>query len=75
MAVIAFVANTVIGGDANYLYMAKPEATKSILDFLPANYALRVLFMAAAVTALFFLSYLPWLIKDRKAKKQEIKAA
>ena len=55
--------------------MAKPEATKSILDFLPANYALRVLFMAAAVTALFFLSYLPWMIKDRKAKKTQSKAA
>ena len=45
------------------------------LDFLPANYALRVLFMAAAVTLLFFLSYLPWLIKDRKVKKAQIKAA
>lgn len=71
MAVIAFIANTVLGGDANYLYMAKPEATKSILDFLPKNYAVRVLFMAAAVTLLFFLSYLPWMIKDRKAKKAQ----
>ena len=69
MAVIAFAANMLIGGDANYLYMAKPEATKSILDFLPANYALRVLFMAAAVTLLFFLAYLPWFLRDRKAKK------
>ncbi len=75
MAVIAFVANMLIGGDANYLYMAKPEATKSILDFLPANYALRVLFMAAAVTLLFFLSYLPWLIRDRKAKKARLDTA
>ena len=66
MAVIAFIANEVIGGNANYLYMARPEETKSILDFLPANYAVRVLFMAAAVTLLFFLSYLPWLIKDRR---------
>lgn len=74
MAVIAFVANMLIGGDANYLYMAKPEATKSILDFLPANYALRVLFMAAAVTLLFFLSYLPWMIKDIKARRAKAAA-
>lgn len=69
MALIAFVANELIGGNANYLYMARPEETKSILDFLPANYAVRVLFMAAVITLLFFLSYLPWLIRDRKAKK------
>ena len=69
MAVIAFIANETIGGAANYLYMARPEETKSILDFLPANYAVRVLFMAAAVTLLFFVAYLPWLIRDAKAKK------
>ncbi len=70
MALIAYVANTVIGGRANYLFMARPEDTKSILDFLPANYALRVLFMSSAVTALFFLAYLPWLIRDAKEKKR-----
>ena len=71
MAGIAFFANELIGGKANYLFMARPEETKSILDFLPSNYAVRVLFMAAAVTLLFFLSYLPWLISDRKKIKKK----
>ena len=67
LAIIAYVANTVIGPGANYLFMAKPESTPSILDILPPNFALRLIIMALAVTLLFFLSYLPWLIMDRKA--------
>jgi len=69
LAVIAYFANSVLGPGANYLFMAKPEDTPSILDILPPNFLLRLLIMAAAVTALFFLSYLPWLIRDRRAKK------
>ncbi len=69
LAVVAFAANRIIGPGANYLFMAKPEDTPSILDILPPNFVLRLVVMAAAVTLLFFLSYLPWLIKDRKAKK------
>ena len=34
--------------------------------------ALRVLIMAAAITALYGVAYLPWYLKDRKAKKQEV---
>lgn len=71
LAAFAYFANQMIGPGANYLFMAKPEDTPSILDFLPPNFALRILVMAAAVTALFLLSYLPWFLKDRKAKKQE----
>ncbi len=66
LAVIAFIANDVIGPGANYLFLAKPESTPSILDFLPPNMVLRILVMAVAVTAMFFLSYLPWLLIDRK---------
>ena len=69
LAGVAFAANRIIGPGANYLFMAKPEDTPSILDILPPNFALRLLVMASAVTLLFFLSYLPWLIKDRKAKE------
>ena len=69
LAAIAYFANSMIGPGANYLFMAKPEDTPSILDILPPNFALRLLVMAAAVTALFFLAYLPWYLKDRKAKK------
>ena len=69
LAVIAYFANQIIGPGANYLFMARPEDTPSILDILPPNFALRLVIMAAAVTALFFVSYLPWLLKDRKEKK------
>lgn len=69
LAMIALFANRVIGPGANYLFLAKPEDTPSILDILPPNFGLRLLIMAAAVTALFFLSYLPWLLLDRKKKK------
>jgi len=69
LAVVAYCANELIGPGANYLFMAKPEATPSILDILPPNFALRILIMAAVITALYFVAYLPWLLKDRKAKK------
>ncbi|MBE6618842.1 MAG: TIGR02206 family membrane protein [Ruminococcaceae bacterium] len=72
LAVIAYFANDMIGNGANYLFMARPESTPSILDILPPNFVLRIFIMALAVTILFFVSYLPWLIKDRKAKKSEI---
>lgn len=70
LAVIAYCANTLIGPGANYLFMAKPEDTPSILDILPPNFALRLVIMAAAVSALFLVAYLPWFLMDRKAKKQ-----
>ena len=69
LAVIAYSANVIIGPGANYLYMARPESTPSILDVLPPNFALRLIVMAVVVTLLFFLSYLPWYLMDRKAKK------
>lgn len=68
LAAIAFTANTVLGPGANYLFLAKPEDTPSILDFLPPVFALRILVMGAVITALFILSYLPWFIMDRRAK-------
>lgn len=71
LAVIAYFANRVIGPGANYLFMAQPEDTPSILDILPPNFALRLFVMASAITLLFVLVYLPWHIKDQKAKKKE----
>ena len=68
LAVVAFFANRMIGPGANYLFMAAPEDAPSILDILPPNFALRLVIMAAAVTALFAVSYLPWYFMDRKAK-------
>ncbi len=69
LAGVAFFANQIIGPGANYLFMAKPEDTPSILDILPPNYGLRLVIMAGVVSLMFFLSYLPWLAKDRKAKR------
>ncbi len=69
LAVVAYFTNQIIGPGANYLFMARPEDTPSILDILPPNFVLRILIMAAAVTFLYFIAYLPWLIKDIRAKK------
>ncbi len=70
LAVIAYVANAMLPG-ANYLFMAKPESTPSVLDILPPNFALRLCVMAAVVTTLFAVAYLPWYIKDKKANKKQ----
>ncbi len=69
LATIAFVANQMIGPGANYLFMARPEDTPSVLDILPPNFVLRLVIMAAVIALMFGLSYLPWYLKDRKAKK------
>jgi hypothetical integral membrane protein (TIGR02206 family) len=69
LAVIAAVANALIGEGANYLFMARPESAPSILDILPPNYALRVGIMVLAIAALFFLAYLPWLLIDLRKKR------
>ena len=70
LAVIAYCANQLIGPGANYLFMAKPEDTPSILDILPPNFALRIAVMASVITLLFVLAYLPWYLKDKKKAKQ-----
>lgn len=69
LGIVAYTANTILGPGANYLFMAKPESTPSILDILPPIFAVRILVMASVITLMYFLSYLPWLLKDRKAKK------
>ncbi|MBQ4119517.1 MAG: TIGR02206 family membrane protein [Clostridia bacterium] len=71
LAVIAYIANQLIGPGANYLFMARPEDTPSVLDILPSNFAVRILIMAGVVTLLFFVAYLPWLLIDIKLKKKE----
>ena len=71
MAVVAYQVNRMIPG-ANYLYMARPEAAPSVLDILPANFALRLTIMAAVISAMFALSYLPWYRKDKKAAKEQL---
>ena len=70
LAVIAYFANRLIGPGANYLFMARPEDTPSILDILPPNFLLRISVMVSVVTLLFVLVYLPWYIKDKKSNKK-----
>jgi len=69
LAVVAYSANQIIGPGANYLFMARPESTPSILDILPPNFILRIFIMALAVSALYVLSYLPWYLIDKKAAR------
>lgn len=68
LALIAYFANSMLGPGANYLFMAKPEDTPSILDILPPIFALRVAIMAIVITVMFGFAYLPWYLKDRKTK-------
>ena len=69
LAVIAYFVNDMLPG-ANYLFMASPESTESVLDILPPNRALRIAVMAAVITTMFVLAYIPWYLKDRKAKRE-----
>ena len=68
MALLAYGVNRMIPG-ANYLYMARPESAPSVLDILPPNFALRTAIIVAVITLMFALAYLPWYLKDRKAKQ------
>ena len=69
MAVLAYLVNRMIPG-ANYLYRARPEAAPSVLDILPANFVLRTSIIAAVITAMYALAYLPWAMLDRRKKVQ-----
>ncbi len=71
LAVVAYIANITLGDDANYLFMAMPEDTASILDILPKNFAVRVVIMGLVILALFVVAYLPWYFIEKKNKKKE----
>ena len=68
MALIAYNVNQLIGPGANYLFLAKPESTPSILDILPSNFILRTSIMLFAITLLYGVAYLPWYLKDKKER-------
>lgn len=70
LAVIAYGANQMIGPGANYLFMAAPESTPSVLDILPPNFALRICVMIGVILVMYALAYLPWYLKDKKVKVQ-----
>ena len=68
LCLVAYWVNTMIPG-ANYLFLARPESAPSVLDILPPNFILRTAIMAAVITAMFCLAYLPWYLKDKKASR------
>ena len=51
-------------------FIARTEDSASILDILPKNYVVRIILMAFIMACLFFVMYIPWLVKDIKSKKQ-----
>lgn len=69
LGVVAIIANNMLPG-ANYLFVARAEDTTSILDFLPSNYAIRLIIMASVIGILFVAFYLPWYFKDKNNKKE-----
>lgn len=74
LSVIAYSVNRMIPG-ANYLFLARPEAAPSVLDILPANFALRTGIIAGVILLMHAIAYLPWYLKDQKAKKLTAAAA
>ena len=70
LAFVAYIANTTLGGEANYLFMATTEEGSPLLDMLPKNYVLRMACMAGVVSVLFFVAYIPWI--GKKVRKIEL---
>lgn len=74
LSVIAYSVNRMVPG-ANYLFLARPEAAPSVLDILPANFALRTGIIAGVILLMHAIAYLPWYLKDQKEKKKTAAAA
>lgn len=62
--VVAVLANTVIGGDANYGFLGKKEIQPAVVK-LAGPYPWKILWMGLVVTALFALATLPWVLVKR----------
>ena len=67
MVIVASCANAYLGGETNYLFLAK---LPDLLSFVPSFFVLRIGIMAAVVTAMYALAYLPWYIIDKKRAKK-----
>ena len=64
MVVVALCANSYLGGDTNYLFLAELPA---LLSFVPSLFVLRFGIMTAVITVMYVLAYLPWCFMDKKA--------
>jgi len=65
-AAIMFPVNQMLG--TNYLYINGKPATASLLDVLP-DWPIYIIFMELIGFAVFLLLYLPFIVKDWKAKR------
>ncbi|WP_240516009.1 YwaF family protein [Candidatus Izimaplasma bacterium ZiA1] len=68
LTIIALYVNANIEG-ANYLFLSSTENGDSALNFLPTNIGLRIVIMGSIISVLYFIAYLPWIIKDKDLKK------
>lgn len=67
--VVIFFVNQLIG--SNYLFVAHKPYTPSLLDMLPA-WPWYILFIEAIGLFVFLLLYLPFIIKDWRAKRKQV---
>ena len=65
--VIVFGINALIG--SNYMFLNSKPATASLLDVLP-DWPVYLIYLEGIGLAVFLLLYLPFIIKDWKAKKK-----
>ena len=70
LTTLAVVTNSNIEG-ANYLFIANVDEGNALLNALPESIAVKVIVVTGVTCFTFFLAYLPWLIKDIKAKKNQ----
>lgn len=65
---IVFVINTLIG--SNYMFINRKPPTASLLDVLP-DWPVYLLYLEAIGLVLFLLLYLPFVVKDWRASKNQ----
>jgi hypothetical integral membrane protein (TIGR02206 family) len=70
--VVVYFINLALG--SNYLFIMHKPPTASLLDVL-GPWPLYIVFMELIGFAIFFLLYLPWLIKDIRAKKKQVSSS
>jgi len=61
--------NYIIGDQANYLYLRYPPVSGSLMDFLPTP-PLHIPFFVLLAYLLFWVVYLPYLVKDKLTAKR-----
>ncbi|MDO9546008.1 MAG: TIGR02206 family membrane protein [Pelolinea sp.] len=69
--VVVFGVNSLIG--SNYLYVNRKPLGPTLLDVLP-EWPVYLIFMELIGFLMFLLLYLPFIIKDWRSKKQQLKS-